>query len=61
MKKIRLDMKPTFRKKSHEIQYHFVRDKLNSAAAALGQTSPVVEEKAVLKEGEKSLMHGRKN
>ena len=65
VKKIRLDAKPTFKKKSHEMQFHFneqVRDKLDSATAALGQTPPAVEKaKAVLKEGEKLIDARQKN
>lgn len=57
VKKICLDTKPTFHKKSHKKQYMFheqVRDKLESAATELGQTPPAVKKaKAVLNEGEK--------
>lgn len=65
VKKIRMDSKPSFRKKSHEKQYVFneqVRDKLDSAAAALGQTPPAVEKaRDILKEGEKLIDVRQKN
>ena len=65
VKKICLDTKPTFWKKSHEKQYMFneqIRDKLDSVATALGQTPPAVEKaKDILKEGEKIIDTRQKN
>ena len=60
VKKLRLDGKTTFKKKSHEKQYFFneqVRDKLvDSITSALEQTPPAVEKaKALLKEGNKLI------
>ena len=60
VKKLRLDSKPSFRKKGNEKQYVFneqVRDKLvDSVSSALSQTPPAVEKaKALIKEGEKLI------
>ena len=60
VKKLRLDGKTTFKKKSHEKQYYFneqVRDKLvDSVTGALEQTPPAVEKaKALIKEGNKLI------
>lgn len=60
VKKLRLDSKPSFRKKGNEKQYVFneqVRDKLvNSVSSALSQTPPAVEKaKALIKEDEKLI------
>ena len=65
MKKMRLDSKPTFKKRGHEKQFLFneqVRDRVNAATAALQSTSPAVE-KAVtlLQEGEKLISLQQKN
>ena len=65
VKKMRLDSKPTFKKRGHEKQYLFneqVRDKVDSATAALRSTPPAVE-KAVtlLQEGEKLISLRQKN
>ena len=66
VKKIRLDNKPTFRKKSHKKQFLFneqVRDKLvDSDTAALDQTPPAVEKaRSFVKEGEKLIDVRQKN
>jgi septation ring formation regulator EzrA len=59
IKKMRLDSKPTFKKRGHEKQHQFneqVRDKMDAAAAALEQTPPAVEKARIsLQEG-----HGEK-
>ena len=60
MKKIRLDSKPTFKKKGHEQQFVFneqVRDKLvENVRTALDQTPPAVEKiRSLVNEGEKLL------
>ena len=59
VKKMRLDSKPSFKKKGHEKQYLFneqVRDKVDAATAALKDTPPAME-KAIttLQEGEKLI------
>ncbi len=63
-KKLKLDKKPTFRKKAHEKQFLFneeVGGKLEEAKAALGQTPPAVEKaKTVLAEGEKLIVERQK-
>ena len=46
VKRMRLDTKPTFKKRGHDKQHQFneqVRDKINAAAATLEQTPPAVE------------------
>ena len=60
MKKIRLDSKPTFKKKGHEQQFLFneqVREKLvDNVGTALDQTPPAVEKiRSLVNEGEKLL------
>ena len=59
VKRMRLDTKPTFRKRGHEKQHQFneqVRDKMDAAATALEQTPPAVEKaRTLLKEGEKLI------
>ena len=65
VKKMRLDTKPTFKKRGHEKQYLFneqVRDKVDAAMAALKSTPPAVE-KAItsLQEGEKLITVRQKN
>ena len=60
VKKLRLDSKPSFRKKGNEKQFVFneqVRDKLvDSVASALDQDPPAVEKaKTLIKEGEKMI------
>lgn len=59
VKRMRLDTKPTFRKRGHEKQHQFneqVRDKMDAATAALEQTPPAVEKaRTLLKEGEKLI------
>ena len=56
MKKIRLEKRPVFKKISHEKQFNFneqVRDKVESAVAALELPSPAVEKaRTLLKEGD---------
>ena len=65
VKKMRLDSKPTFKKRGHEKQYQFneqVRDKVDAAAAALEQTPPAMEKAhTFLKEGEKLITLRQKN
>ena len=60
VKRLRLDNKPSFKKKSHEKQYSFneqVCDKLvDSVTSALDQTPPAIEKaKTLIKEGEKLI------
>ena len=65
VKKIRLDKKPTFRKVSHEKQYEYnelVRDKVQSAGAALSQPTPAIDKaRSLLQDGEKLLDIRQKN
>ena len=55
-KKLKVDKKPTFKKKAHERQFSFnqeLKDKLESASAAANATPPALEKvKQALKEGE---------
>ena len=59
VKKMRLDNRPTFKKRGHEKQHQFneqVRDKVDVATSALKQTPPAVEKaRTFLKEGEKLI------
>ena len=59
VKRMRLDTKPTFRKRGHEKQHQFneqMWDKMDAAATALEQTPPAVEKaRTLLKEGEKLI------
>ena len=59
VKKMRLEKRPVFKKISHEKQFDFneqVRDKIESAVAALELPSPAVEKaRTLLKEGEKLI------
>ena len=46
VKRMKLEKAPTFKKKSHEVQYTFneeVKSKLDSVKAALQETPPAVE------------------
>ena len=66
VKKIRLDSKPTFKKKGHEQQFMFneqIRDKLvDDVRTALDQTPPAVEKlRSLVNEGEKLLDIRQKN
>ena len=65
VKKSRLDNKLTFKKRGHEKQYQHneqVREKLNAADSALGQTPPAVKKpRTFLKEGEKLINLRQKN
>jgi hypothetical protein len=65
VKKMRLDTKPTFKKRGHEKQYLYneqVQDKVNAATAALKTTPPAVEKAiASLQEGEKLISVCQKN
>ena len=65
VKKIHLDKKPTFRKVSHEKQYEYneqVRDKVQSAGAALSQPTPAIDKaRSLLQDGEKVLDIRQKN
>ena len=65
VKKIRLDNRPTFKKRGHEKQYQFneqVRDRVDAATSALEQTPPAVEKaRTLLKEGEKLITLRQKN
>jgi exonuclease VII small subunit len=64
-RKMRLDSKPTFKKRGHEKQHQFneqVRDKMDAAAAALEQTPPAMEKaRTSLQEGEKLINICQKN
>ena len=59
VKKIRLDSRPTFRKRGHEKQFMFneqVREKFESVDSALQQTPPAIEKaRAAIQEGEKLI------
>ena len=65
VKKMRLEKRPVFKKISHEKQFDFneqVRDKVESAVAALELPSPAVEKaRTLLKEGEKLIDARQKN
>ena len=65
VKKMRLEKRPVFKKISHEKQFDFneqVRDKVESAVAALELPSPAVEKaRTLLKEGEKHIDARQKN
>ena len=66
VKKIRLDSKPTFKKKGHEQQYLFneqVRDKVvDNVRTALNQTPSAIEKvRSLVNEGEKLLDKRHKN
>ena len=65
VKKMRLEKRPVFKKISHEKQLDFneqVRDKVESAVAALELPSPAVEKaRTLLKEGEKLIDARQKN
>ena len=56
VKKLKMDKKPSFKKKAHEKQFDFneeVKDKLEEASTALNADPPAVEKaKKALKEGE---------
>ena len=63
VKKMRLDTKPTFKKRGHE-KYQFneqIRDKINAAAAALEQTPAMKKAHTCLQEGEKLINLRQKN
>ena len=59
VKRMKLEKAPTFKRKSHEVQYTFneeVKSKLDSAKAALQETPPAVEKvKTAIQEGEKLI------
>ena len=59
VKKIRLDPKPTFRKRGHEKQFTFneqLREKFDAVSSAIGQTPLDVEKaRTAIKEGEKLI------
>ena len=65
VKRMRLDTKPTFKKRGHEKQHQFneqVQDKIDAATAALEQTPPAVEKaRTCLQEGEKLINLRQKN
>ena len=66
VKKIRLDSKPTFKKKGHEQQFVYneqVREKLvDNVRTALDQTPPAVEKiRSLVNEGEKLIDTRQKN
>ena len=64
VKHMKLEKAPTFKKKSHEVQYNFneeVKSKLDSVKTALQETPPAVEKaKTAVEEGEK-LINERQN
>ena len=65
VKKMRLEKRPVFKKISHEKQFDFneqLRDKVESAVAALELPSPAVEKaRTLLKGGEKLIDARQKN
>ena len=65
VKKIRLDSRPTFRKRGHEQQFLFneqIRERFESVDAALKQTPPAIEKaRAAVQEGEKLIDARQKN
>ena len=65
VKKMQLEKRPVFKKISHKKQFDFneqVRDKVESAVAALELPSPAVEKaRTLLKEGEKLIDARQKN
>ena len=65
VKRIKLDSRPTFRKRGHEKQYMFneqVREKFDSIDSALKQTPPAIEKaRAAVQEGEKLIDVRQKN
>ena len=64
LKKMKLEKAPTFKKKTHEKQYHFneeVSCKFEAARAALLETPPAVEKaKTLLDEGTKLVCERQK-
>ena len=64
VKRMKLEKAPTFKKKSHEVQYTFneeVKSKLDSVKAALQETPPAVEKaKTAVEEGEKLINERQK-
>ena len=65
VKKMRLDNRPTFKKRGQKKQYQFnkqVQDKVDAATSALEQTPPALEKaRAFLKEGKKLITLRQKN
>ena len=65
VKKIRLDSKPTFKKRGHEKQFLFneqVREQFEVIDSALKQTPPTVEKnRAAIQEGERLIDIRQKN
>ena len=64
LKKLKLEKAPSFKKKTHEKQYHFneeVSSKMEAAAASLTETPPAVEKaKTQLEEGLKLVCERQK-
>ena len=64
VKRMKLEKMPTFKKKSHEVQYRFneeVRSKFEAAKTAISEAPPAVEKaKTSLEEGEKLITERQK-
>ena len=64
IKKLKLEKPPSFKKKTHEKQYHFneeVSSKLEAASASLSEVPPAVEKaKTQLEEGLKLVCERQK-
>ena len=60
VKRMKLEKAPTFKRKSHEVQYTFneeVKARFDSVKAALHETPPAVEKaKSAIEEGEKLII-----
>ena len=64
VKKMRLDNRPTFKKRGHEKQYQFneqVRDRVDAATSALEQTPPAVEKARTLLNNQCCLAYASNN
>ena len=64
VKRMRLEKPPSFKKKSHEVQYRFnedIRSKLTTVSGALKETPPAIEKAATaVEEGEKMITERNK-